>query len=277
MGDDVEQAGGFHARLAVDALQPRRAERPLADRGEDHVGQADVAGIIGRSVDLGGQVEAGEFLAIERVGAARAVDGGGGRFEQRGGGGDLGEAELLPAEGHETVRGVALFPVGVPAPRRRHHQQRARLGRGVAARPLEHAHGRRIGGEHHRMAHRPFAPRPAAHVGDEVGDHRARGEGGAVLVHQQGVGVERADRRGFDGDGAPVGAEFVGDDLRQQSGDALAHLALRDDDADMAVLADLQEGVEDMLALGGGEVGGIVARPHGPGERETPRGGGADE
>src|SRR3546814_10020406 len=42
----------------------------------------------------------------------------------------------------EAVLRVAILPIRVPAPRRFHHQQRARLRRGVAARPLEHPHRR---------------------------------------------------------------------------------------------------------------------------------------
>src|SRR3546814_19140150 len=72
VGDDVEQAGRGHPPLAVDALEPRRAERPLADRGEHHVGQADVAGIIGRAVDLSRPVEPRQFLAVERIEIGRA-------------------------------------------------------------------------------------------------------------------------------------------------------------------------------------------------------------
>ncbi len=139
--DDMQQAGRFHSRLAVDALQPRGAQRALPDRGEDHVGQADIACIIGRAIDLGGQVEPRQFLAIERIGAGRAIDGFGRRRQRGGRRRDLGEAQPLAAQDDETVLRVAILPVGVPAPCRRHHQQRARLRRRVAARPFEHADG----------------------------------------------------------------------------------------------------------------------------------------
>jgi hypothetical protein len=105
------------------------------------------------------------------------------------------------------------------------------------------------------VAHRPFAPRPAADVGDEFGNTRARRENRAILVDEQRVRIERVDRRGFDRDRAPVGAELVGHDLRQQRGDALPHLALRDDRADMSVVADLQKGVENMLVGRGVRLG----------------------
>jgi hypothetical protein len=127
------------------------------------------------------------------------------------------------------------------------------------------------------VAHRPFAPRPAAHIGDEIGHGGARHEGGAILVDDERVGVERADRRGFDRHRAPVGAELVGHDLREQRRDALTHFALRDDRADMPVVADLQKGVEDMLIAGGGQVRLIVAWPQRPGDRKAARRGGADQ
>src|SRR3546814_14911231 len=45
----------------------------------------------------------------------------------------------------------------------------------------------------------------------------------------------------------------------------------------MAVVADLEEGVEDMLVGGGGQVRPIVARPDRPCQREPSGGGRADE
>src|SRR3546814_1708000 len=89
MLDDIEDVARREAGRLVDALEPGRAERSLADRGIDHVGQADVAGVLGRSVDLGGQVEARQFLAVERVGAARAIEGLTRRGEMRRGCGEL--------------------------------------------------------------------------------------------------------------------------------------------------------------------------------------------
>src|SRR3546814_6044841 len=66
MLDDIKNVARREAGLFVDALEPRRTERPLADRGIDHVGQADIAGVIGRAVDLGGQ-EIGRASCKERV------------------------------------------------------------------------------------------------------------------------------------------------------------------------------------------------------------------
>src|SRR3546814_16025612 len=99
----------FRSPLAGDALGPRRAERPLADRGEHHVGQADVAGIIGRAVDLSRQVEPRQFLAVERIGARRAIDGLGGRIEQRRRRRDLAETQPLLAGEDATEDGRASW------------------------------------------------------------------------------------------------------------------------------------------------------------------------
>src|SRR3546814_13089015 len=85
---------------------------PLADRGEHHVGQADVAGIIGRPVDLSRQVEPRQFLAIERIGAVRAIDGLGGRIAQRRRRRYLADTQPLLAVEDETVLRIAFFPVG---------------------------------------------------------------------------------------------------------------------------------------------------------------------
>jgi len=45
----------------------------------------------------------------------------------------------------------------------------------------------------------------------------------------------------------------------------------------MAVVADLQESVEDMLVGGGSQVRLVIARPQAPCDREAARGGRADE
>ena len=277
MRHNIQQAGRGQPLFAIDALQPCRAERPLTDRREHHIGQTDIACIIRRPVDLGRQIKPCQLLAVQRVRTGRAIDGLGGRFEQGGGSGDFAEAQLLLAEGDEAVLRVALLPIGIPALCRCHHQKHARLRRGIAARRFEHAHRRAVRGQHHRVAHRPFAARPTAHVGDEIRDAGTRGKGRAIFVDEQYVRVERVDRRGFDRDRAPVGAEFVGHDLRQQRGDALPHLALRDDRADMSVVADLQKGVEDMLVGSGGQIGQIVARPQAPRNRQSARGRRADK
>ena len=85
---------------------------------------------------------------------------------------------------------------------------------------------------------------------------------------EQGVGVERADRRRLDGDGAPVGAELVGEDLRQRGPGALPDFRLRHRDDDPPVGGDLEEGVEQGLAFGGGEIGRVAAWPQPPGEHQ---------
>src|SRR5690606_30387318 len=86
--------------------------------------------------------------------------------------------------------------------------------------------------------------------------------------NQEIVGVERVDRRRFDADRAPVRAQLVGQRLGQGRPYPLSHLGLRYDDADMAVIADLEEGVEDRLAFIGGKVMDIAAWPDRPGDDE---------
>ena len=269
--DDRDHAGHGVRGGAVEG-DTAAAARRAAHRGMDHVAQPDVGGEARRAVDLGGDIEPGQRLTDQPVlepAADREVVGQalhGGRL------GQLGEGNPVVAAPDEAAVGVELLPVDVPAARGGPGEQGAGGGAGLAQPRLEAAHRGRSRGDHERVAGRIFARGPAVDAED-------RGEGAVVgrLLGEQQVGVERADRRRLDRDGAPVGAELVGEDLGQAGIDALAELGLGDGDDDAAVAADLEEGVEQGLAVGGAQVGPVAAWPQAPGEGQADASAAADQ
>ncbi len=184
---------------------------------------------------------------------------------------DIGEADRLRLVDDEAVRRLALRPVDAPVARRRLAQHLAR---------------RRPGQPHRRgeTAHRGTA---AGHLHVEMVDHAAHAPAGEALQRgrQAGrrverhaaVGVDRIERRRLDRHRIPVGAELVGDDLRQRAADALPHLGLRNRDDDAAVGADLDEAVDHRLVGRGGPVQRVRPRPDGIADRQPRDRAGADQ
>ena len=247
-------------RRTVHAYQPAVADRPLADGREHHAGQADVAREIGAAVDLGGRVEAGQRLpgqplllagAQRQVAARQPLVG---RIRRK-----RAEPLTLPARDHEAVEGGAAVPVHVPAARRRLAQQDPGRSPGLAQFALERADRGGGGGEHQRLRLGVTAAHPFGQVAQRILEqHRCR----------EPVGIERVDRCRLDRDGAPVRAQFVGDDLRQGGEHALSQLRLRHRDGHLPVCADLDPGAEDRLPLGRRQVDGVVAWPKRPADHQ---------
>ena len=269
--EQFERAEHRAARIAVEPDQPAAARRH-ADARIDHAGEAHVAREHRAAVDLRRGVEPRQRLPgkpVLDIAAHRQVVGNGparGRF------GKLGEGDALAAAPHEAAMGVERAPVAAPSFGRRHAQKRARRRPGFAKRRLEHPDRRRSAGRHQRAARRIFARRPA--IDPEGGGKGARRR---RLLGQNEIGIERVDRRRLDRDGSPVRAELVGKDLRQAGIDALARFRLRHRDDDPPVPADLQEGVEQLLARAGLEIGAIAARPRRPGQRKPDSRAAADQ
>src|SRR3546814_14678822 len=90
------------------------------------------------------------------------------------------------------------------------------------------------------------------------------------ITGEKGVRVERTDRRRFHRHRPPVGAELVGEDLRQAGIDALPQLRLRHGDDDAAVGGALEERVEQGFALGNAPAGWVDSRPSAPGAQQPP-------
>jgi hypothetical protein len=272
LGEQGDQTGRAARGGAIGTDQPARRAWTGAHRGVDHVGKADVAGELGGAVDLGGKVEPGQSLAgqpIVDAAADREI------FGKRLGGSlprQLAEAQPVVAAKYEAAGRVEALPVGVPACGGGLHQQGARARAGLAHPQLEGARRGRAAGQDQSVAGGIFARQPAARAAQEFGRTFV-----GRRLRQQAVGVERADRRRFDGDCPPVGAELVGEDLRKARPAALAELGLGNRDDDAPVLADLQEGVEEGFARRCAQVRTVGARPEGPGEQKADSGAPADQ
>jgi hypothetical protein len=267
--EGAEDAGHRQPLRLLPARQAAVLGRPGPDRGVDHVRKPDVAGEQRRAVDLGRKVEARQRLAGEAVvdaGADREMPG---QLLARRGLDQLGEAEPACPVENEARRGVQGLPLDPPARSGRLHQEGSGARSRLAQRPLERPHRARSRGQHRHVgaveALRPPAPDAAQ-------------EGAVVLSPaEQPVGVERSDRRGLHPHRPPVRPELVGEDLGERRPASLTQLRLRYGDQDLAVLADLDEGVERLLALAGAEIMLIGARPQSPGQDQPGPGAPADE
>ena len=97
------------------------------------------------------------------------------------------------------------------------------------------------------------------------------------LLGQQTVAVERVDRRRFHRHRAPVSAQFVSENLRQNGIDTLSHFALRHDHRDLSVFRYFQKCTENLLIVGRGDIGCIAARPKCPGHHQTTQSAASDQ
>ena len=221
---------------AVDAGEAA-AGRAGAHRRIDHVGQPHVAGEAGRAVELGRHVEPGQRLAGQAVGVAAADRQVLGQVEARRRFGELGEGDAVGAVPDEAVMAVEL-PQST-------FQRRAAAMQSKARAP---APASRIGASKARIEVEPPVIISAWRAAKSCAAQRpiAVQEAGQVavvrrLLGEQPVGVERRERRRLDRDRAPVGAELVGEDLRQRRPHALAQLGLRHRDGHPPVGADLEK------------------------------------
>ena len=171
----------------------------------------------------------------------------------------------LPRRTKPAAR-VQFLPVRAPARRGRLNRARPAPPPPLRAARLEAAHRGGAARHHHRVAHRILPRRPAI-------DPERLGEGTAArrLLGEKHIGIERRQGRRLDRHGPPVRAELVGDDLRQRGVDALPRLGLRHRDDHPPVPADLEEGVEQGLALAGAQIRPVVARPQAPRRRPARR------
>jgi hypothetical protein len=147
----------------------------------------------------------------------------------------------------EATLDLALLPLHAPAFGRGHAQHGPRARPGLAARPLISGQRGALGGGHERLVLRPAAQQQVARlVGQsrDVGPPQRR-----PLRGERQVRIGPADGGGDRRDLAPVGAQLLRHDLRQQRGHALAHFELRHGDGHHAVGADRQPSAEGMLAL----------------------------
>ena len=127
MLDNIEHTEDAVGSRLVDRLQEGIADRPLPDRGIDHVRQADIGGIIGRSIDLCRDIEATHTPACEPVlPPTRTKRNILGKPHSRRFFGEFAKAQPVVAARHEPAPCIAGQPVGIPALRGRLAQQCAR-------------------------------------------------------------------------------------------------------------------------------------------------------
>ena len=85
-----------------------------------------------------------------------------------------------------------------------------------------------------------------------------------LVGHHTLVGVIGAERCRLDRHGTPIGTQFIGNDLRQPRPDALAHLGLGHRHRDTAIGSNLDESIDELLALPCRPDERASARPDGP-------------
>ncbi len=257
--DHLDDTGQLHRRRPVDANRPRLAQRRMADRDMHHVGQADIGGEIGRTVDLGGRIEPGHVRPRQPPRATAAQRQGFGHGLARRRLSQFGKAQPLLAMDDKAVPRLATVPVHAPSARGSLRHQRARGGGGGTRGPLEHPQAAGPGGQHHPVAPQPFPAHPLGQTVERALEQR---------VDTDRIGIERAERRRLDRDRPPVRAQLVGDHLRQRGGDPLAMLGLRHRDRDDAVAPDLQPRAERLLARPDRQARRIGTRPQAPGDQQ---------
>ena len=247
----------------------------MADRGEHHARQPHVAGKAVRAIDFGGQIKPRKgrgFLGIgaerfftRRLGAQRRGIGGRvtcrrlGQFAKAcalGGVSDKSALDLAFLVGNPPARGGFL------------RQHRARGGSGFAA-------GLFVGGKRCAIGGRSEALRAGKALGHQrIGARREPGKARIPqrdpLGSQRDIAIGARNRRRFDRDLPPVRAEFISDDLRQQRGDALPHLELRDSHRHHTIGRDLEPCAEHVLAARGDQRGAIRARHQPPRHQQPP-------
>ncbi len=178
------------------------------------------------------------------------------------------ETRAVCTQSDKPVGDLAFLPRRVPAIRCLHREHRACSSSSITARIFVSRDRSAICGRGKALR----ARKPFGHCIVKL----VRKTGGQWLPHrcpalrQDDIGVCTRNRGRFHRDLAPVRAQFLRDDLRQDAGDALPHFQLRDRDGDNPVLANFQPRIKDMLACGRAERVGIAARKPPPRDQQSP-------
>ena len=141
--------------IGVETAQRAIANRRVADRGIDHIGQSHVAREGIGPIDLAGQIEpgithrcAGRKFCTAFLRGQRARDGGAWCFVLHGLVNQLGKSQAALVVDNKAVLRVAFFPRDVPAIGSRHRQHSPRTGRRDPRGAFMRGQRRALGGDH---------------------------------------------------------------------------------------------------------------------------------